>query len=249
MNNSGEPETIVGEAEYLMIRLADEIVGGILEHAAAGRTYVLGLATGSTPLPLYAELVRRHRNEGLSFQNVVTFNLDEYEHLKPDDPMSYHAFMRKELFDHVDIKLELTFIPPAFYEDELSAAQAYERTITQYGGIDLQIVGIGSNGHIGFNEPGSEQTTRTRRVELTEATRRAAAKGFGGLENVPTHAMTMGVETIMEARRIILLATGAHKAAIVQKAMSGNISSTVPATFLQDHSSAAWYLDTSAAGR
>lgn len=248
MDNFTKPKVLVGKKADLMSRLADEVEMGIRMRAAENRGFVLGLATGSTPIPLYQELVRRHREEGLSFQNVITFNLDEYEGLAPDHPKSYHAYMEKHLFGQVDVRLERTFLPPGNYEDENRAAQYYEAKIREFGGIDLQILGIGRDGHIGFNEPGSGRETRTRRVALAEVTREDAASGFGGIENVPTHAMTMGVATILEARRIILIATGEGKREVVQEAINGMVNSAVPATFLQDHSNTAWYLDAAAAG-
>ena len=242
-------QLIVGETADLVGRVADEIEFGIRERSPEGRGFVLGLATGSTPIPLYEELVRRHREEGLSFQNVITFNLDEYENLAPDHPKSYHSYMQGHLFGHVDVRPELTFLPPSRYEDEASAARDFEVKIKEFGGIDLQILGIGRDGHIGFNEPGSGRETRTRRVALASETREDASPAFGGIENVPTHAMTMGVATILEARRIILIARGAGKREIIHEAMSGKVSSEVPATFLQDHLNTAWYLDGAAAGQ
>lgn len=238
----------VGEIGELIHRIADEIERRIVERSSQNRNLVLGMATGSTPIPLYAELVRRHREEGLSFQNVITFNLDEYEGISPEHPKSYHSFMQEHLFNHVDIRPENTFLPPGIYENPFKQAQAYEEKIKAQGGIDFQILGIGRDGHIGFNEPGSSQRTRTRRVILANETREDAAPAFGGLQSVPTHAMTMGVGTILEARRIILMAWGCGKREIVAEAMSGNVSSDVPATFLQDHLNTAWYLDGAAAG-
>ena len=244
----GLEKALVGEKEKMVCRIADEIERRIIERASQARQLVLGLATGSTPIPLYGELVRRHREEGLSFENVVTFNLDEYEGLPPEHSQSYHFFMKQHLFDHIDIRLENTFIPPGVYENSLSEARAYENKIQAYGGIDVQILGIGRDGHIGFNEPSSDMSTRTRRVLLARETREDAAAAFGGIRNVPTHAMTMGVGTILEARRIILMAWGSGKRKIVQEAMSGNVSARTPATFLQDHLNTAWYLNEEAAG-
>lgn len=238
----------VGEIDELVSRIADEIGRRMLERTSQGRNLVLGLATGSTPIPLYAELVRRHREKGLSFQNVVTFNLDEYEGLSPEHPKSYHSFMQEHLFNQVDIQPKNTFLPLGTYEKPFDEARSYEEKIKAHGGIDLQILGIGRDGHIGFNEPGSSNRTRTRRVILANETREDAAPAFGGIQNVPTHAMTMGVGTILEARRIILMAWGAGKREIVAEAMSGDVSADVPATFLQDRLNTAWYLDGAAAG-
>ncbi|MGC6426497.1 MAG: glucosamine-6-phosphate deaminase [Akkermansiaceae bacterium] len=243
-------EVVIGNTADVVGRVADEIEAGIRERAQNREGYVLGLATGSTPIPLYAELVRRYREEDLSFQNVITFNLDEYEGLKPNHPESYHAFMEKHLIGRIDIRSELSFLPPGIYEDAAGeAAEAYEEKIREFGGIDLQILGIGRDGHIGFNEPGSARESRTRRVSLAAETREDAAPAFGGLENVPTHAMTMGVATILDARRIVLMARGEGKREIVARAMNETVSSDLPATFLQDHSNAAWYLDGAAAGK
>lgn len=242
-------EIVVGETAELAGRLADEIEGGIRARAAEGNAYILGLATGSTPEPLYAELARRHREEGLSFQNVVSFNLDEYEGLGPSHPQSYHTYMRKHLFDHVDLRSDMIFLPPGIYDDPAAAAQHYEDQIRGFGGIDFQVLGIGRDGHIGFNEPGSERETRTRRVALAAETREDAGPAFGGIAHVPTHAMTMGVRTILEARRLVLIARGAGKREIVAEAMNGKVTSAIPATFLQDHSNTAWYLDSAAAGQ
>jgi glucosamine-6-phosphate deaminase len=231
----------------MVAQIAREIDMRIRERQVQERKFVLGLATGSTPVPLYRELVRRHLEEGLSFKNVVTFNLDEYEGLQEEDPQSYHIFMQKHLFEKVDLDPKKVFLPPGNYENPTLAARTYENEISSHGGIDFQILGIGRDGHIGFNEPGSSESSRTRRVILARETREDAAEDFGGILNVPTHAMTMGLGTILEARKIVLMAWGEKKAKIVQKAMSGSVGRELPASFLQNHWNTGWYLDDAAA--
>jgi glucosamine-6-phosphate deaminase len=224
-------------------KLAVELAGLIRRRAAEGRPAVIGFATGSSPLPLYRELVRLHREEGLSFAGVVGFNLDEYIGLPPGDPLSYRAFMCDHLFSLVDI------LPGNFHlPDAEEGGEAYERRIAEAGGIDFQILGIGRNGHIGFNEPGSAADTRTRRVELDARTRADAAQAFGGLDRVPRHAVTMGCETILKARKIALLAWGENKAEAVAAAIGGPVTEDLPASFLQRHPSVTFYLDRGAAG-
>ena len=210
---------------------------------------VLGLATGNTPLLFYQELVRLHREAGLSFANVVSFNLDEYLGLDRQHPQSYWTFMHRNLFDHVDLPAQNIHLPSGTLPEAAIAAHcaAYETCIRDAGGLDFQLLGIGSNGHIGFNEPGSPKDSRTRRMCLDEITRLDAAPALGGLAQVPTHAITMGCATILEARRIVLLASGAHKAAIVRAALTGPITAQVSASFLQQHPNTAFYLDQSAA--
>ncbi|WP_242916240.1 glucosamine-6-phosphate deaminase [Pontibacter liquoris] len=196
---------------------------------------VLGLATGVTPIGVYAELVRLHREEGLSFKNVVTFNLDEYYPMQPTSEQSYVCFMREHLFNHVDINMANVHIPDGTLplEEIADFCLAYEQKISAYGGLDLQILGIGRTGHIGFNEPGSAPNSGTRLVTLDDLTRRDASRDFGGKENVPTKAITMGIGTIFKAREIILMAWNTKKAPIIKKAVEGEISSDVPATYLQ----------------
>ncbi|WP_411846327.1 glucosamine-6-phosphate deaminase [Roseibacillus persicicus] len=193
----------------------------------------LGLATGSTPLPFYRELVRRHREEGLSFAQMEGFNLDEYEGLPPENPESYDSFMQQQLYTHIDARE--SHLLPGIYQNAEEACRAYEEKIVEKGGLDWQLLGIGGNGHIGFNEPGSPVDSRTRRIELDERTRRDAVKQFGILEKVPLAALTMGIGTILEAKRIVLMAWGAGKAGILQKALRGPVTAEVPASFLQTH--------------
>ncbi len=210
---------------------------------------VLGLATGSTPLPFYRELIRLHRDEGLSFANVTTFNLDEYLGLPPEHAESYRTFMHRNLFDHIDVPAGNVNLPSGMVEEaEIPAhCAAYEARIHAAGGLDFQLLGIGRTGHIGFNEPGSPKNSRTRRIHLDEITRQDAAPAFGGLEHVPTHAITMGCGTILEARRIVLLAWGEKKAPIVREALRGPVTDQVSASFLQEHPDATFYLDRGAA--
>jgi len=207
------------------------------------------LATGATPVAVYAELVRLHQEEGLSFKNVVTFNLDEYYPMQPNALQSYVTFMNEQLFNHIDIDKNNVHIPagtlsleeiPAFCLD-------YERKIESFGGLDIQILGIGRTGHIGFNEPGSAPNSGTRLVTLDDLTRRDAARDFGGKANVPTKAITMGVGTIFKAKEIVLLAWNKKKASVIKKTVEGEISSDVPATYLQLSDHVEFILDQEAA--
>jgi len=229
--------------------VADAIESLMRERLAEGRPAVLGLATGGTPLPLYRELVRRHREEGLSFTNVTTFNLDEYLGLPKDHPESYWHFMHHHLFDHIDLPPDRIHLPDGIIgDDEIeSHCEKYEAAIRSAGGIDLQILGIGRTGHIGFNEPGSPIDSRTRLIHLDEITRADATPAFGGIENVPRKAITMGCGTILDARRIALLAWGENKAMIVKRAIEGPIDSAVSASYLQNHPSTTYHLDLLAA--
>ena len=230
--------------------VAAEIAALIRARQAEGRPVVLGLATGSTPLSLYAELIRLHKEEGLSFASVTTFNLDEYYPLPPSHPQSYRHFMQANLFDQIDIPAEQTHVPdgtvPLAAVD--ASCQHYEEQIRAAGGIDFQILGIGRTGHIGFNEPGSARRSRTRMVTLDPLTRRDAAGDFGGEEHTPRYAITMGVRSILEARRVVLMAWGQHKAEIVRTALEGPVTSQVTASFLQEHDRAEFILDHAAAG-
>jgi len=225
--------------------VAAEIATLLRERAAQGRNAVLGLATGSTPQGVYEELVRLHREEGLSFRNAVTFNLDEYWPMAPEALQSYRRFMQEHLFDHVDIVPSNIHIPDGTCRQEDVAAQcaSYERTIRDAGGIDLQILGIGRTGHVGFNEPGSPRDSRTRLITLDRVTRMDAASDFFGERNVPRRALTMGVGSILDARRVVLLAFGEHKAQIVRDAVEGAVSASVAASFLQEHPDARFVLD------
>lgn len=206
---------------------------------------VLGLATGATPIPLYQELVRLHREEGLSFSQVITFNLDEYQGIDRSHPESYWNFMHRNFFDHIDLPAANIHLPGSRVaaEDMIAHCAAYEESIRASGGIDYQILGIGRTGHIGFNEPGSPADSITRQIHLDDITRQDAAPAFGGLSDVPTHAITMGCGTILSAKRIALMAFGDKKAEIVRKALEEPITDQVSASFLQQHPSSSFHLD------
>ena len=240
---------IVEDHEELGVLVADRIAAVIRERNAAGKSAVLGLATGSTPIGVYRELVRKHKEEGLSFRHVVTFNLDEYWPMPKDSIHSYHRFMWENLFSQVDIDPANVHIPDGAVSREHveEYGDKYERAIRDAGGIDFQILGIGKTGHIGFNEPGSGADSRTRLVTLDTVTRRDAAADFFGEDYVPREAITMGVATIMDAREIAILATGEHKASIVRRAVEGEIDVEVAATFLQRHPNTTFYLDLASA--
>ena len=240
---------VVDEHDDIARLVAARIAALVREKNAAGEHAVLGLATGSTPIGVYRELIRMHREEELSFRNVITFNLDEYYPMAPDSIHSYHRFMWENLFDHIDIRRENVRIPRGDVPREQMALDTlrYEEAIRQAGGIDIQLLGIGKTGHIGFNEPGSGAESRTRLVHLDVITRRDAAADFFGEENVPREAVTMGVATILEAREILILATGEHKAPIVRRAVEGEIDLEVAATFLQRHPDTTFYVDRAAA--
>lgn len=225
--------------------LAQEVASLIRARAAEGKAAVLGLATGSTPVPFYKELIRLHRDEKLSFKNVVTFNLDEYYGLKPSHRESYNRFMREQLFDHIDIPEENIHLPSGTTPpDEIfEACRQYEEAIAEAGGLDIQILGIGRTGHIGFNEPGSTRDSRTRRITLDAVTRRDAASDFLGIENVPRFAITMGVGTILAAHRIVLIAWGENKARVIAQATEGPVTDSLPASYLQAHQNVSFLID------
>lgn len=229
--------------------LAAEVRALIEERAKQGKHAVLGMATGSTPVPFYRELIRLHKEEGLSFKNVITFNLDEYYGLGPDHPESYARFMADQIFDHIDIPKANINIPSGkVASDQVFAhCREYEEKIDAVGGIDLQILGIGRTGHIGFNEPGSSRESLTRRITLDRVTRQDAAADFRGEENVPHFAITMGVGTILRGKKLVLMAWGDNKADMVAKAVEGPVTEAISASFLQDHPNAHFYIDTGAA--
>ncbi|MEN8863134.1 MAG: glucosamine-6-phosphate deaminase, partial [Lentimonas sp.] len=243
------PTHIYISADDACNTVADAITDLINERNAANKATVLGLATGSTPVRLYRELIRRHKEDGLSFANVITFNLDEYFGLSGNHPESYRKFMQDQLFDHVDLKPENTNVPDGLVERDavFKSCKAYEDAIVAAGGIDIQILGIGRTGHIGFNEPGSGPETLTRLVTLDSLTRRDAARDFLGEANVPRHAITMGVGTILAAHKLFLLAWGEGKASIMAKTVEGEQTDTIPATFLQQHANCTFCIDQSAA--
>ena len=243
------PTRIFESASDASKTVADEISDLIRMKDGMGESCVLGLATGSTPTSVYKELVRLHREEGLSFKNVITFNLDEYYPMPPDKLQSYVRFMKEHLFDQIDILPENIHIPDGTVpKSEIEEyCQQYEQKIKDCGGLDLQILGIGRTGHIGFNEPGSGMDSRTRLITLDHITLTDAASDFFGEENVPQKAITMGVGTILDADKIILMAWGEGKAPIIREAVEGSVSDIVPATYLQNHTNALVILDKAAA--
>jgi glucosamine-6-phosphate deaminase len=243
------PVRILEAHEDIAREVAQRIATIMRARAAEGRACVLGLATGSTPIGVYRELIRLHRDERLSFAHVVSFNLDEYHPMSRESVHSYHRYMWENLFHHVDIRPENVHIPSGHVgAHEVTAhCAAYEAAIAAAGGIDFQVLGIGKTGHIGFNEPGSSADSRTRLVTLDLVTRRDAAADFFGEENVPREAITMGIATIMRAREVAILATGEHKAAIVRRAVEGAIDTQVAATYLQQHPRCTFFIDRAAA--
>jgi len=225
--------------------VAQEIATLIKETQANGLPCVLGLATGSSPISVYNQLIRLHQEEGLSFKNVISFNLDEYFGLESNDINSYHLFMHENLFDHIDIPAENINIPSGTLKPNKvrDYCKAYEKKIDDLGGLDFQLLGVGRTGHVGFNEPGSNINSQTRLVTLDHLTRFDAAKAFYGIENVPRKAITMGIKTILSAKRIILLAWGTNKSEIIQKAVEGSITPNIPTTYLQEHNNTTLVLD------
>lgn len=241
--------TVYPNPNLASINVANRIAALIKSKQQKGEKAILGLATGATPVKVYAELVRQHKEEGLSFSNVVTFNLDEYFPMKATAKQSYVTFMYENLFNHIDVPEKHIFIPDGTLKQENVAAFCldYEQKITDFGGLDLQILGIGRTGHIGFNEPGSAPNSGTRLVTLDDLTRSDASRDFGGKANVPTKAITMGIGTIFKAREIILMAWSQKKAAIIKKAVEGEITGEVPATYLQLSDNVEFVLDEDAA--
>ncbi|RJE74440.1 glucosamine-6-phosphate deaminase [Reichenbachiella sp. MSK19-1] len=236
------------DAEEASVIVAHEIAALIRYKTEKNEKCVLGLATGSSPIKVYKELIRLHKEEGLSFRNVVSFNLDEYYGLAKEDVQSYIYFMHHHLFDHVDILPENINIPDgkAPFEFMSEACTQYEEKIESYGGLDFQLLGIGRTGHIGFNEPGSKINSTTRMITLDHLTIQDNAFAFDSMADVPTKAVTMGVGTILKAKRVVILAWGMKKAEIVKKTVEGEMSSNVPATFLQEHSDVSFVMDESA---
>ena len=236
---------ICGDYETMSAEAA-KIVAGVVSNKPNA---VLGLATGSTPLALYKELIRMHREEGLSFQHVTTFNLDEYVGLPPEHDQSYRYFMNENLFKHVNVPIQNTHVPSGTTDNYAAFCQWYEDRIEQCGGIDIQILGIGSDGHIAFNEPGSSLASRTRIKTLAEPTINDNARFFDQKEDVPIYAVTMGVGTILEADRILLVANGENKAGAVADAVEGPVCSMCTASALQLHPDATVVLDPPAASK
>lgn len=208
---------------------------------------VIGLATGSTPLPLYRELIHREQEGRIDFSKVTSFNLDEYRGMGPRHPQGYRRFMQENLFDHIGIQPEHTFVPDGLAEDVEAMCAEYERSIEAHGGVDLQLLGIGHDGHIGFNEPGESFSRWTHEVKLTPVTRKANARFFAKEDEVPESAITMGIGTIMRARSIVLMVTGADKAEILRRAVCEDVTPQVPASILQFHPSVTLICDAAAA--
>ncbi|MBB4081091.1 glucosamine-6-phosphate deaminase [Lewinella aquimaris] len=242
---------IFPSAERGSLAVAAEIATLIRSKGEAGQACVLGLATGSSPIRVYEELVRRHREEGLDFSHVITFNLDEYYGLPRSSQSSYWYFMHEHLFDHVNVSPENIHIPRGVLplEEVFAHCMDYEQRIKEAGGLDFQLLGIGRTGHVGFNEPGSNSRSLTRLITLDHLTRSDAAAEFNGIANVPTRALTMGIATIMQARRIVMMAWGNKKAEIVRKAVEGAPSVQTPATLLQGHPNLTMVLDTEASAQ
>jgi glucosamine-6-phosphate deaminase len=226
-----------------------EIAREIAELVRAKPDAVLGLPTGNTPVGVYAELVRLHREQGLSFVRITTFNVDEYLGLTPGHPRTFRRWMHEHFFDHVDVRPENIRLPDAGLPPDRAAegSARYEAAIQAAGGIDLLVLGIGTNGHIGFNEPGSTRETRTRVVDLDAVTRADAAAAFGRLDAVPVQAITIGVATILDARAIRVMALGTRKAAIVARTLSDPVGPALPATFLREQARVTLHLDREAA--
>lgn len=245
------PFKIYENAEKASIDIAKEIASIIRKKSAENKNVVLGFATGASPIKLYEELVRMHREEGLSFKNVITFNLDEYYPISPDDHNSYVYYMNHYLFNHIDIEKKNIHIPDGSLkaEEVNDFCSKYESLIEDAGGLDIQILGIGRTGHIGFNEPGSQIFSKTRKITLDIITKTDAAKAFNGIDNVPSHAITMGIGTIMKARKIFLFAWGQSKAEIIKQTIEGDICDFVPATFLQKHDNVEFFLDLESASK
>jgi len=210
---------------------------------------VLGLATGGTPVQLYKELIRMNKEGVLSFKRVKSFNLDEYLNLAGEHPQSYRYFMNKNLFDHIDIEKSNTRVPDGISENPETSCKQYEASIKKANGIDLQLLGIGSNGHIAFNEPGSSLTSRTRVVDLKENTINDNARFFNNKSEVPKKAVTMGIGTILEAKKIVLIATGANKKDAVSKSLNGKPDPNIPASFLQNHPDCTFIIDKEASSQ
>jgi len=228
-------------------QLAQHVAGIFAEAITDNPSIVLGLATGQSPVGTYQELVDWHRRRGLDFSRVTSFNLDEYVGLAADHPQSFRYFMQQQLFDPTNIDPDRTHVPDGTHDDLSEHARQYERAIERAGGIDLQLLGIGTNGHIGFNEPGSPPESRTRVISLSEQTIAANAPYFPSIHQVPRRAITMGIGTILEARQIVMIALGSNKAAAVAEAVAGPVSPSCPASCLRTHANVTVVLDHEAA--
>lgn len=242
------PTLIYQDSDEASKQIATTIVKAINDKVALGENFVLGLATGSSPIKIYDYLIEAYQNKEVSFKNVYTFNLDEYYPMQAESIHSYVRFMKEHLFDHIDIPKDHIHIPDGSLErDQIKAfCEAYEEKITDLGGIDIQLLGIGRTGHIGFNEPGSSMQSKTRLIRLDKITRLDAASDFFGQENVPSKAITMGVGSIMQSKHIIIVAWGEGKSAVVKASIEGPIIESIPATFLQVHPSCTFIVDDAA---
>ncbi len=234
---------IVDDYKQMSARAAGVVASQVILKNNA----VLGLATGSTPEGMYHQLVEMHREGTVDFSKVVTFNLDEYLGLSPEHTQSYHYYMKHHLFNHINVPSKNIHIPRGQTEDLENMCLEYDQKIAEAGGIDLQVLGVGTNGHIGFNEPGSHLKMQTHVIDLTRDTIEANSRFFDTPENVPRQAVTMGMGSIMKARRIMLLASGAKKAPVIKETVSGKITTEVPASFLQLHPRVIMILDREAA--
>ena len=239
-------EVVIRDNSEAMAKLAAELIAEIVRRKPK---CVLGLATGSTPVVTYKELIRLHKQEGLDFSRVTSFNLDEYVGLPHEHDQSYHYFMHENLFKSININPKNTHVPDGLAKDVPAFCRWYEEQIVKAGGVDMQLLGIGSNGHIAFNEPGSSLGSRTRVKTLDEGTRQDNARFFKTMNEVPKYAITMGIGTIMDARQLILLANGAGKADAIQRTCEGPITAMVPATVVQLHPKATIIVDKAAASK
>ncbi len=239
-------EVIIKEDYEEISRLAAGIIAGMVRRSPRA---VLGLATGGTPVGCYRELVRMHREEDLDFSQIVTFNLDEYVGLPEDHEQSYHRFMWDNLFSHINVAAANVHIPDGNAGDLHEACNDYEMELDEHGGVDIQLLGIGSNGHLAFNEPGSSLGSRTRIKTLTERTRQDNSRFFSTLDEVPKYCVTMGVGTIMESGKLLLLANGGNKAEAIAAAVEGPITASVPASAIQFHPDVTVIMDRAAASK
>lgn len=227
--------------------LSQQAAAQVISRLKGNSALNLGLATGSTPTGLYQELIKDHQLNGTSYQQVNTFNLDEYIGVPKKDHHSYHYFMCEKLFEHIDIPLGQTHIPDGTAKDFAKECTRYEQFIHEHGGIDLQVLGIGQNGHIGFNEPGTSFDSRTHIIDLAESTRKANSRFFASLDDVPRQAITMGIATIMDSREIFLLVSGTAKAEALARLMEGEVSEEFPASVLKKHPNVTIFADKEAA--
>ena len=239
-------EVVIKETYEEMSQLAAHLIADVIRRNPRS---AIGLATGGTPLGTYHELIRMHEDEGLDFSQVISFNLDEYVGLQKDNEQSYHYFMWENLFKHINITSANVHIPDGLASDLKEACDEYEIEIDDHGGIDVQLLGIGRNGHIAFNEPGSSLGSRTRIKTLTEKTRQDNARFFNSIDEVPKYCVTMGIGTILEARKLILLANGENKAEAIQATLEGPITVSVPASAIQFHPDVTVIIDRAAASK